>query len=83
MNHLILSEVIVANGDGLVGRLFTALIVGICVMLIWWVGKWFLAKIAAPAIALTVWTGLFILVGLIVVLNFLLGLGGHSFIRLN
>lgn len=77
----ILAEVLVSNSSGLVSQLFTALIVGICILAIWWVGRWFIAKLGAPAVALTVWTGIFILVGLIVVINFLMGLGGKSFIR--
>jgi hypothetical protein len=41
---------------------------------------WFIGKLAAPGIVRTIWDGLFILVGLVVIINFLLGLGGHAFI---
>lgn len=69
-----------ANG-GLVQSLFYFLIIGICVALVWWVGTWFISKLGAPGVASTVWNGLFILVGLIVIINFLMGLSGHPFIR--
>lgn len=69
------------SGDGLVQNLVVALLVGICILLIWWVGRWFITKLAAPAIAMTIWTGIFILVGLIVAINFLMSLGGHGFIK--
>lgn len=56
------------------------LLVGICVLLIWWVGTWFIGKLAAPPIVRTIWDGLFVLCALIVIINFVLGLGGHAFI---
>lgn len=73
--------VFTGGGDGLVHQLFLVLIIGICVALIWAVGRWFIQKLAAPALVMTIWNGFFLLVGLIVVINFLLGLAGHSFIR--
>ena len=68
------------SSSGLVSGLLFVLLVGICVLLIWWVGTWFIGKLGAPAIARTIWDGLFILVGLVVVINFVLGLGGHAFV---
>lgn len=38
-------------------------------------------KANVPPIAKTIWDGLFILIGLIVILNFLLGLIGKPFIK--
>jgi len=68
------------NSGGLVQGLLYFLLVGICVLAIWWVGTWFIGKLGAPAIVRTVWDGLFILVGLFVVINFLLGLTGHALV---
>jgi lipopolysaccharide export LptBFGC system permease protein LptF len=79
--HLMLAEALSTDSSGLVHQLFLFLIVGICVALIFWVGRWFITKLAAPPAALTIWTGLFVLVGLIVALNFLLGLAGHPFVK--
>jgi amino acid permease len=75
------AQIVLTDSNGLVGQLFFFLIVGLCVALIFWVGRWFIQKLNAPAQAMTLWNGLFILVGLIVALNFLLGLAGHPFIR--
>lgn len=69
------------SGEGIVNQLLFVLVVGICVLLIWWVGKWFIVKLGAPPIAMTIWNGLFILLGLFVVVNFLLGLVGYPVIR--
>ena len=69
-----------SSSGGLVHGLLYVLLVGICVLLIWWVGTWFIAKLGAPPIVRTVWDGLFILVGLFVVINFLLGLSGHPLV---
>lgn len=74
--------VFTGGGDGLVHELFVVLIIGICCALIWAVGRWFIQKLAAPALVMTIWNGFFLLVGLIVVVNFLLGLAGHPFIRM-
>ena len=70
----------IAGGSGLVYWLIALLVVGICVLLVWWVGNWFIGKLGAPAIVKTLWDGLFILIGLIVVVNSLLGAVGHPFL---
>lgn len=69
------------GGDGLVNQLLTFLLLGICVGLIYAVGWWFIRKFALPPVVLTIWQGLFILVGLVVILNFLLGMAGKPFIK--
>lgn len=69
------------GGDGLVHQLLMILVVGICVGIVYAMGWWFLKRPPIPAIALTVWNGLFILVGGIIIINFLLSLGGHQFIE--
>lgn len=81
MNQTLAAIVIAGGNNGVISQLFTALIFGICLLLIWFVGKWFIGKLGAPALAATVWTGLFVILLLIVALNFLLGLGGNSFIK--
>lgn len=79
--HPILADTIrVAGGDGLIHDLFAVLIIAICVGIVWAVGRWFIVKLALPALVMTVWNGFFILVGAIVVINFLLSLSGHGFI---
>lgn len=69
------------SGEGLVNQLLFILIIGICVLIVWWLGRWFITKLAAPAIVMTVWNGLFILLGALCIINFLLGLVDRPFIR--
>lgn len=78
----VFGDVVFAGGDGLVHSLFVVLIIGLCVALIWAAGRWFIQKLAAPALVMTIWNGFFLLVGLIVVVNFLLSLTGHPFIHM-
>lgn len=78
---LMLSEVIaLGSGSGLVHNVFVVLIIAICLCIVWWFGDWAFKKLGVPAIVLTVWMGFFILLGVIIVLNFLLSLVGHGFI---
>jgi hypothetical protein len=69
-----------SGGDGMIHKLLMVLIVGICVGIVFLVGRWFIQRPGVPAVAMTIWVGLFILVGAIVIINFLLGLGGHQFV---
>lgn len=69
------------SGDGMIHQLLVVLIVGICVGIVWALGRWTITKFAAPAIIMTVWNGLFLFVGAICLINFLLGLAGHPLIR--
>ena len=80
MTSLLAAVVLSTGGGGIISGLLWLLLVCICLGLIYWVGTWFIGKIGAPAIALTVWQGIFILLGLVIVINFVMGLGGHSFI---
>jgi hypothetical protein len=70
-----------SSGSGIIQTLLFILLLVICAVMIWWFGTWVLAKFGTPPVARTVWDGLFMLVGLIVLINFVLGLGGHSFIE--
>lgn len=68
------------SGEGLVRHLLVMLVIIICCAAIYYVGRIFIAKLA-NATALMVWDGFFLLIGLIVVLNFLLSLIGRPFIQ--
>lgn len=78
MNTIMLAEV---GGEGLVRQLFLVLLVGICAGIVWALGRWTITKFAAPPVVMTVWNGLFLFVGAICLVNFLMGLAGHQFIR--
>lgn len=76
------AEVIaVGSGSGLIHGLLLVLIVGICLGIVYAVGRWFIPKFTPAPIAMTIWNGFFILVMAILVINFLLSLGGWGFIR--
>lgn len=81
-NVPLFGDAVFAGGDGLVHSLFVVLIIGLCVALIWATGRWFIQKLTAPALVMIIWNGFFLLVGLIVVVNFLLSLTGHPFIHM-
>ena len=82
MNTLFADAIVVAggSGSGLIHQLFVVLVIGICALALWAAGRWIIVKLAAPGIVMTVWTGFFLLLGLIVVLNLLLSLIGHAFV---
>jgi hypothetical protein len=69
------------SGDGLVHQLMWVLLVGVCVAIVWALGRYFITKLGAPGMVMTCWNGLFLLLGAIFVINFLLGLAGHPFIK--
>jgi len=77
MNTLAVLVLDAGSQGGLVHGLLLFLLVAICVLAIWYVGTWFISKLGAPPMALTIWNGIFLLVGLIVFINFLLGLAGR------
>jgi RsiW-degrading membrane proteinase PrsW (M82 family) len=68
------------NGSDLIHQIFVVLILSVCLVMLWFAGDWCFKKMGVPAIALTIWMGLFLLIALVVVLNFLMGLIGHSFL---
>jgi len=77
----ILSEAIkLTSGSGLVHDLFTVFVVAVCVGLIWALGWGAHRLFKLPALALQIWNAFFILIGSVILLNFLLGLIGHGFI---
>jgi hypothetical protein len=76
----LLADISVGGGSGLVHNLLMLLLIGVCVLIVWALGKWLIGATGAPPVALTVWTGLFLIIGAIVIINFLLGLAGHGFI---
>ncbi len=82
MNPLLAAIRINGDGSGIVHTLLALLIVGLCILVVWWLGKYFLTEFGAPALAMKVWNGLFILLGGIFVINVLLSLVGHPLIDL-
>jgi len=80
MNALLAYTSVSISGDngGLIHSLLVFLLVLLCGGVLWTMG-WYLLK-NFPPLAMTVWNGLFILIGGICLINFLLSLAGHPFI---
>lgn len=78
MNSIILA----ASGEGLVRQLVVLVIVLICALIVWALGRWAIGALKAPPHALTVWNGIFIVLGALFAINFLLSLIGYPIIRL-
>lgn len=68
------------DGSGFLRQAFVIFIILVCALIVWWLGRTFFPKLSAPAVVTTVWDGLFILLGAIAVINFLLSLVGKGFI---
>jgi hypothetical protein len=83
MMTTLLADAIHVSGDssGLVHSLLFVLVVGICILAIWWVGNYFIGTLSAPPVASKIWNGLFVLLGLFVVVNFLMGLTGRPLVE--
>lgn len=84
MNALMLNMVpmlAAADGEGLLNKLMMILLIGICVAIVWAFGRWVIGKFGAPEIVMTCWHGLFLLLGVIFVINFLMDLAGHPFLK--
>jgi len=65
------------SGSGVVESLVYVLVIGICLGLLWFLGKYFAAKFEAPPMFMTVWNALFVLLIALAFINFLLSLIGH------
>jgi len=72
-----IAEIVVGSSGGLVHGLLFLLMAGICLGLIFAVGRWFIGKFGLPGLVDTCWCGLFLIILLVVVINFVMGLSGH------
>lgn len=82
MNYL--AAIDLGGGDGFIHQLEMFLLVGLALLVLYFIGWWFATRpkiVQMAPIALTVWQGLFVLVGGLVLINFLLGLAGHGFVK--
>lgn len=69
------------GGEGFVNQLVTFLVIGLVVGILYAIAHYFATRPKAPAIALTIVNGAFILIGGLALINFLLGLVGKGFIK--
>lgn len=68
------------GGNGLIHQLIIVLLVALAAAVVYAIGWYFFKDSPAPPLMLKVWNGFFILVGGLVIVNFLLGLMGHPLI---
>lgn len=76
-----MSDEIQPSGSGLIRGLLALLAMIVCCGLVWWLGKYLFGVAGFPAIVLTVWTALFVVIGVLVLINFIMGLFGKAFLK--
>ena len=76
----IMAVAVSVGGGGLAHDVFVIFIFILIGLILWALGNYGFPKFGAPPIVMTIWNGLFILVGAVIVINFLAGLAGHRFI---
>ncbi len=79
MTKPMLLTTVAAGGDNLIHNLFMVLIYGLCAAIVWALGRQGIKVFALAPVALQIWNGLFLLVGAVILINFLLSLVGHAF----
>jgi hypothetical protein len=81
MQHLLMFAQSSVSGQGLVQALLYILLIGVCLCIVWFMGRYFATQFGAPPMFMKVWNALFLLLICIAFINFILGLIGHPFIR--
>lgn len=69
----------VISGDNFLSNMAALLVYIMCAAILWALGRWLFAIGKLPPLVLTVWTAIFVVVGALALINFLLGLVGHGF----
>lgn len=69
------------GGDGFINQVLTLLLLGISVGILYLMGWWFARRPKVPPVVLQIWNGVFVLLGGILLINFVAGLAGHGFIK--
>lgn len=69
------------SGEGFVNQLLMLLVIGVAAGVLYMMGRWFCTRPGVPPLALTIWNGLFVLIGGIIIINFLFGLAGKPLIK--
>jgi hypothetical protein len=69
------------GNSGIIGQLLVFFVVILCMGIVWALGHFGFPKLKLPALVVTVWDCIFVLIGAIMLINFLLSLVGKQFIR--
>jgi len=67
------------NGSDIVHGFIAILIIAVCCLIVWALGRYLGTTFKAPPIAFVIWNVLFVCIGAIVILNFLLSLIGRGY----
>jgi hypothetical protein len=69
------------SGEGLVHNALVFFIIILCLLIVWALGHFGFPKVKAPGFVIMVWDGIWCLLAAILVINFLMSLIGHGFIK--
>lgn len=79
---LILNPMLAAvSGESMINTLIYVLVIGACLCLIYWLGKFLMTKFSAPPMFATAWMVLFVVIAVLFLINFLLTLIGRPWVR--
>jgi hypothetical protein len=68
------------SGSGAVYSMLYLLLIGVCLGIVWWLGRYIATKLGGPPAFFTFWNIAFVIVVCLLAINFLLGLVGHPFV---
>lgn len=54
----------------------------VCLFLVWWLGKYLFGSFGADPAIIKVWTAIFVCLGVLALINFILNLLGYPLVRL-
>jgi hypothetical protein len=68
------------TGEGMIKDLLYVFAIVVCGLIVWLLGRWIFPKLKAPPGVLVGWDVLFVVLGALIAINFILGLFGHPLI---
>jgi hypothetical protein len=78
---LILAAAQTMSGQDMIKGLGLLLVIGICLLIIWLMGRYFFPKLSAPPVVIQIWDGLFVLIGGFVLINLILSIAGYPIVK--
>jgi hypothetical protein len=69
------------SGEAMVKQLLWIFALIVIALIVWLLGRYFFPKLKAPEMLLTIWDGLFVLLGALILINFILSLFGHPLLN--
>jgi hypothetical protein len=69
------------SGQEMIKGLGLLLVIGICLLIIWLMGRYFFPMLSAPPVVMKIWDGLFVLIGGFALINFILSIAGYPIVK--